>query len=538
MKGFVGSVALITGFAVATRALGFIFRIFLSRVLGAEMLGVYQIAFSYFMVFMTIIASGLPLIISRQIATGGRPSPRLTRNSTDPSTDEQKPHSQIVDSAYRPSTSRIVTAGLVISLVASVIIILSVFVLRGPISGLFADTRAVSILLVLIPAILAFSIYTVLRAVWWGQRKFFLLGATELVEQVARVVIFLLLLSVAFLFPNLAIAAALAFTLGCVVAAGAVVWIYARQRRQEKRVGAALPPACNRQSNEYRNLLKTATPITAVRVITTIALPIIATILPARLIAAGWSSSAAIAHFGIAVGMVLPLLSIPQTVISALSTALVPELSRAKEQGDHESIQRKIRNCIRFTLFVNFMLIPVFMAVGGGLGRFLFAEPQAGVYLIQSAWIMVPLSLSLITNAILNSLGGETRAMMHYVIGSVFLFASVWILPQFIGVGALIVGIGVCTAIASVLNVALIAKKTRADLGFITQMLGYIIITIPAVLIGRFLFGAIDNVMPLFFSMSIAGAVTMAVFLVLAWMFKLVELEHLKVRLQKKSPHS
>lgn len=43
MKQIVKAAALLTGFSVLTRAVGFLYRIYLSRTLGAEYLGIYQI---------------------------------------------------------------------------------------------------------------------------------------------------------------------------------------------------------------------------------------------------------------------------------------------------------------------------------------------------------------------------------------------------------------------------------------------------------------------------------------------------------------
>ena len=65
MKSLFKTVALITFFSVITRVAGFIFRIFLSRTIGAEALGVYQVALSVFGVLLTVVSSGLPFVISR-----------------------------------------------------------------------------------------------------------------------------------------------------------------------------------------------------------------------------------------------------------------------------------------------------------------------------------------------------------------------------------------------------------------------------------------------------------------------------------------
>ena len=65
MKSLFKTVALITIFSFLTRLTGFIFRIILSREVGAEGVGLYQVAFSVFMVLLTVLSSGIPLIISR-----------------------------------------------------------------------------------------------------------------------------------------------------------------------------------------------------------------------------------------------------------------------------------------------------------------------------------------------------------------------------------------------------------------------------------------------------------------------------------------
>ena len=68
MKSLAKNVAIITFFTVITRLMGFLFRIFLSRAIGSEALGIYQAALSIFFVFLTIVSSGFTLIISRMTA--------------------------------------------------------------------------------------------------------------------------------------------------------------------------------------------------------------------------------------------------------------------------------------------------------------------------------------------------------------------------------------------------------------------------------------------------------------------------------------
>ena len=64
MQNLYRSAALVTVFATIEHGLGFLYRIILSRMLGAEGLGVYQVALTVFAVFITISSSGLPITLS------------------------------------------------------------------------------------------------------------------------------------------------------------------------------------------------------------------------------------------------------------------------------------------------------------------------------------------------------------------------------------------------------------------------------------------------------------------------------------------
>lgn len=499
MKTFARSVAIITAFAVATRAIGFVFRIVLSRVLGAEMLGVYQIAMSFFMVFLTIIASGLPLAISKEVAKAN-------------------------SAGQKKNVLEIAIAGLIISLVSSAVLCALVLLGREFVGMLFTDSRCLNILIVLIPSVVASSVYTALRAVWWGEKKFFLLGATELLEQVLRVGFFAIMLAFSFLFVDTAQIAGLSFTIACFVSAIAVIVLFIRLRNKTVSKKASSKSEKFR-NNHYESLIRSALPITGVRVIGSIAMPVISIIIPLRLVASGWTNVQAISQFGIAVGMTLPLLTIPGTIISALATALVPELSGSAQKNDQKAVHNQIQNALKFTLFITFLMLPVYIAIGQPIGVFLYDNQTAGAYLVQSSWVMIPLSLSQITNAILNSLGAESKALKHYIIGSVALFLFVWFGPQFFGVNSLLIGLGLCMGIAGVLNLFMINSMTKAHTGTLRLTLAFSLASIPSALLGLQLFKLAEHVWPLLISMGIAGAAAVLTLLLLCRVFNLIDFQ-------------
>ena len=75
------SAALVTVFSTIEKALSFFYRIVLSRIIGAEGLGIYQICLSVFAVFLTMASSGIPVTVSRLMAKSGAEGDVKGKNS-------------------------------------------------------------------------------------------------------------------------------------------------------------------------------------------------------------------------------------------------------------------------------------------------------------------------------------------------------------------------------------------------------------------------------------------------------------------------
>lgn len=488
MRTFAKSVLVITIFALCTRIIGFVFRIFLSRLLGAEMLGVYQMAMSIFMVLLTVISSGLPLVMSREVA----------KNPQD-----------------RNKVFNITVAGLIIGVTASLLLCLVVLLGQNLLGFIFTDKRSMAILIVMLPGVIASSIYCVLRAIWWGEKKFFLLGLTELIEQVARLLLFVLFLGFAFYFTDLMHLTAWSFTGACLVSALVVILIFRKSNQFNKRQ--------RQKENLIKPLLKSAAPITGVRFLSSMAFPVISFLLPLRLVAAGWASTTAIAHYGIIVGMTFPLLTIPATVISSLATALVPELSAMVSNQAWDKARQQIKTVIKFTIFINFIFIPLYLALGTQIGVFLYNDVNSGIYLARSAWAMVPMSLSQITSTTLNSLNKEHIAMRNYFIGTVVLFAVIWFMPALLGADAVVMGLGLSMTVSTTLNILSLRKYTQwhGPDQTLPLIIKYILVCLPVFIIGYFTV-QFCAALPLFYQLLIAGGLAGAAFLGITWATNLI----------------
>lgn len=78
MNKTVKSFGIVTGFSIATRLVSFIFKMWMSRALGAEVVGLYQIALSVLLMLFTITA-GAPTVLSRKLRNRAAISKSKTR---------------------------------------------------------------------------------------------------------------------------------------------------------------------------------------------------------------------------------------------------------------------------------------------------------------------------------------------------------------------------------------------------------------------------------------------------------------------------
>lgn len=498
MKSIFKSVALISVFSVLTRLLGFLLRIFLARTIGAEALGIYQVALSVFMVLLTIVSSGLTLIISRMTA-----SYRVSQD--------------------KKASASLVTSAMLVGLAVSVILCLIILLFRNLFSNLFTDENNMNILIILLPSLIFSAVYSVFRGAMWGHDNYFALCITELFEMVVKIGFSVLLLNASMTALQSAMTVAWSFTLSCVFSAIFVVllfFFYGGKMGKPTKI--------------YKTLISRSAPITGVRIVGSLVQPLIALILPARLILAGYTASQAMSIYGIALGMTFPLLFLPTTLTGSLSTALVPDISMAMAQNDKSHIQNRVTSSINFTLFISFLVVPIFMAIGDKIGVFLYDEVLSGTLLQFSSWIMIPMGVTNITSAILNSIGLEVKSFINYIIGGVFTFFSIMCLTNYMGILSLPFGMGVSTTITMILNILMIKRKLGIKIKILKEFTLFTLLSLPTLAITSFVSNLLANFLPLIFNLILSGGLGILIFVLLCITFNIVNIHSYIIKFKEK----
>jgi stage V sporulation protein B len=284
----------------------------------------------------------------------------------------------------------------------------------------------------------------------------------------------------------------------------------------------------------YRQVIRQSAPITGVRVVGSFVQPLIALILPAQLILAGYTSTQAMSLYGVALGMTFPFLFLPSSLIGSLATALVPDISMAYVKNDAEHIEKRVQYSVTFALFVSFVVVPIFVAVGDKIGLFIYDNALSGKLLQYSAWLMVPMGLSNITSAILNSVGLEVKSFVNYVCGGIFMFLAILILPKFVGISALIVGMGLSSIISSALNLLMIRKKLHVKVQLLKNIFLFSLFSLPTIAITSFVSSLLSYVLPMFFNLAISIVVGMSIFVLLCVVFNVVNFSVYWVKFKEK----
>lgn len=386
-----------TSIAVITRGISFIFKIFISRELGAEVMGLYQICFSVFSLFAAVAVSGIPVTISRITA-------------------ETQALGDI--KGQRAAT----TTALLISLMISMTVTTVFYSFPALASLFFTDERCTRLFLIILPTMLTSSIYAVIRSHFWGKQNYFVYSMAEAADEIIKVAACTLFI---FLMHNvISTEYSLAYAMlvsDCIVAALLIVVFF-------KSGGRLAYPTMGRQ------VVKSAAPLTITRLCGSMMGMFVSLALPAVLVGAyGLTNAEATAEYGRASGMVMPLLLAPSSVVGSLSVVMIPEIA-ARNAGGGNNLTSAIDRSTDFTCAVACAAFIAFAACGREIGSLLYADEKVGEQLSFAAFIVLPLSLNAITSTSLNSLGKENLTFISSVIGYVFLAAGILILPRYMGI--------------------------------------------------------------------------------------------------------
>lgn len=467
-KSIIRAVFTLSLFTVIERTIGFAFKIYLSRELGAVSMGVYQVALSVFYVLLGVVTSGIPLVVSKLTA-------------------------KYIAEKREKAAHSLACAALITGVITAVLMCTVCFVMQDFFSSFLAAKESMSLLLIMVPGICFSAVYAALRGNLWGQERYTLVSVVEIVEQIIRIAVCVVLFTLGF---DKLKSTAFAMFLGCALSCASCVIGYFTLK------GKLAAP-----KGQFGCLIKSSLPITAVKTSGSILNSVIALAVPQLLIAGGMSVAEAMSAYGVSVGMAMPLLYVPITVVGSLAFVMIPTLSTAKAGGDDKSVKRQIESAIAFSVTLSALFIPLFYELGEPIGILVYNSAEAGRFLSFSAWLLIPIAVESITSSMMNSLDLEIKSFINYLIGSAALFLILFLKRGSFTINTLSFAMGVNLTLSSILDVIDIRKKTKISFSFLFPLLKSVCLIFPAILLNRWLY-SLFFALPAFFRIAFAGGIS------------------------------
>ena len=423
--------------------MGFFFRVYLSDMLGAEMMGIYQVAFSVFIVFLVMVTSGVPITVT-SLTARSQFDGNINQNSA-------------------------VSSAVVINLIISLGTVIIVLFFRPMWQRIFTSPLSFHILLFLMPAVIFSSIGDSFKGNIWGKKRYFTVSFIELIEQAVRILLCVLL----FLFTkdNLLRANLAAISLSLACAASSITMMFSY-----RKLGGNISPS----DGHIKKVFEMSAPITIMRVSSALVSFLIAIIIPNRLVASGLSGSDAMIIYGSSVGMSMGFLYSPITLTGALAVALVPRLNEEYECKNLICLGNTARNALSFSIMTASVFVPLYLVMGGEIGQFIFKNQLSGQFLMRAAVVIISLTIEHITSSMMNSMGLQNKAFINYLVGTALLIACIWFFTPLMGINALILGLGISNTVSAIMHIYYIKKLTAMRLDFLKTLGLNIVFMIPS----------------------------------------------------------
>ena len=377
----------LTAVNTVVRALGLIMRVWISRLVGAEVMGIMELAQSIHMTAIAPLTSGLPAAITRLTA---------------------KARSDDKDS--------VLASGLFLVRRLSFFLVPLLWLFTPQIARLVGDVRVLPSLWFTAPCILILGYSAAYNGYCYGLEKSHLPALSELIEQVLRFALTIFLLNqLRFLTPAWQAAIPVSATMTAeIIGLWFVIWRACAPKKGTKP-----------STSGIHAIYRLSVPATLTRLIQTSLRSMTAILIPIRLQKSGLSAAEATAQLGMLNGMVMPVLMMPGVFTSALSMVLIPKIARAEEKPSE--LGRLFRLGLGSTLPLAALCAMLVYFFSPLLAKYIYRQPELASMFQQSAWQILLFPINHLLGSALSALGQQRRLLYVSVFTSAATLLLTWL---------------------------------------------------------------------------------------------------------------
>ena len=393
----------LTALSAVSQLLGFGYRVVLSRLVGAEVMGLYQLIMPVYSVIMSLTAVGLVSacsnLTSRHLALGSR-----------------RAADQTVSTCLKLFFLLLLPVGAAVVLNSDAI---SVYLL--------GDARTQLGLILLVPCVALTGVENIHKHFFYGSGMVRPPAIVELLEQFVRTFAVIALL-LAFLpqYPERVVGLIVSGMVVCEIFSSCTLVVLYRRRMGR----ATLTGRPEEGRVRRRRVCSIALPVGLNALLGNLLGAANSALIPQKLVEGGVDRSAAVSQFGVVCGMTMPMLSLPVVFLGAINLVMVPRLARACALDRPAEARRLISQAISAVSLLTLPSMAFMVVVGPDLGRAMFHQEGVGEYLIPLACVM---AMSCGTSVLASSLNGvgrqRTVALISLTGGAVQLAFTLALVP-------------------------------------------------------------------------------------------------------------
>lgn len=419
----------LTGFL--SRFIGFFYRIFLSRVFGAEGMGIYQLIAPVLALSFALTVSGIQTAISKYVAR------------------EEKTGNYCASLRY-------LFTGFLAAMLLSILCAFFIYRYSEEIAiGFLKEERTAPLLRIISLSIPMATVHSCINGYFYGIKKTSIPSACQLIEQVIRVGSVYLIYAY---FQKQGMQPTISFAVvGLVIgeAASMCVSLIAVKIHFNKilpiRMSSLLRLKSTQFLSSFKELLSLAVPLSLNRVIINFLQSIEAIFIPQQLLKYGCSTSQALSVYGVLTGMALPLILFPGAITNSICVLLLPMVSEADAVGNRNKIAKAIQSSIRYGFLLGICFTAFFFFCGGFLGKLLYQNELSGEFILILSFLCPLMYIASTLNSILNGLGKTLETFLYSMVSLLVRLGFVFFLIPVYGIYGYLWGLLVSQLVQTVL---------------------------------------------------------------------------------------
>ena len=387
----------------------FLFSLYLSRILGAEGLGMLHLVTPINCLFLSFMTEGLVTTTSK-ISVAHYAGGRL----------------DLMDRSIKVFTA--------FSFLWALVLVVVVFLTARPLAVYFLGEPGLYYpILSTCPLMLLMSVSNIVKGHFLGLARIKVPAVINVTEKLLRFPILYLLIR--FCLNRISVPPVtfvyLCYGIGEI---HSVFWliVYYRWDRRRLTRGVTTSQWGKLQSGEIRRMLKPlimgAAPICSTQCLLELSGAFASVAVKSRLCAAGFSSAEALGLFGKYRGMVFPLMAYPMILIGSICSIIVPQVSTLLENGKSGAAARLMRRCLMAAFVVGLATSLVFFLTADELGNLFYKRDDLGMMIRLSGFCAPVLDVAAVSTSLLIAVGREGQSFRNALLQQLLLLIFIILL--------------------------------------------------------------------------------------------------------------